>query len=318
MNEKIKIIFAGTPEFAVPYLTGLLKEMDFEVIGVITQPDKPSGRKQELTSSPVKLLAQKNNLKIWQPENIKNNSILTAELKTIKPDLMVVVAFGQIIPQETLDIAKLGNINIHPSLLPKYRGASPIQSALLTGEKTTGITIMLMDDKMDHGPILVQEKVELDGEETNESLHQKLAGIGVPLMIKTIKEFAAESITPQAQNHEDATFCQQITKDNAKLDWQKTAEEIKRKIYAYYPWPATWTYLDGLRLKIFPPVKIFETEPMAEKIKNGQIKIKDDQLTVKCIDKWLELKKIQLEGKKEMPAEEFLRGYKNINGKTLN
>ncbi|MFA5124221.1 MAG: methionyl-tRNA formyltransferase [Patescibacteria group bacterium] len=312
--KPLKIIFVGTPEFAVPYLRGLLADADFEVIGVITQPDRPSGRKQEFTSPPVKFLAVEKKLNIWQPERLRGNQELLEEIKKIDFDYLVVTAYGLIIPAEFLALAKSGNINVHPSLLPKYRGASPIQSAILNGETETGVTIMLMDEKMDHGAILTQKSIILTGEETNESLHFQLAELGVPLLVETIKDFTAGKIKPQKQDHEMATFCTTIDKEQAQIDWNKTAEEIKRKIYAFYPWPVAWTTLGGLRLKIFPPVAIIanvmgSSEP-------GQIKV-DGGLAVCCGERWLELKQLQLAGKKAMSASDFVRGYAGLAGQVL-
>ena len=315
-SSPIKTIFCGTPEFSVPYLEGLLNNPDFSVLGALTQPDKPSGRKQKLSPSPVKILAQKNNLKIWQPEKLKNNLEINNELRRMEVDLLVVVAYGQIMPQEILNIFPSGAINVHPSLLPKYRGASPIQSALLAGEKETGITIMLMDDKMDHGPVLAQQKIQLTGEETNESLHGQLTKIGVELLIETIKKYLGVEIKPQEQDHSAATFCAVITKDSARINWQEPARQIKHKIYAFYPWPATWTVLDNKRLKIFPPVVVKTTSGQENK-KAGQIQIDNSKLIVICGSNELELEKIQLEGKKEMLAEDFIRGYKDLNCKIL-
>lgn len=311
MNKQTKIIFAGTPEFAVRYLEGLINDPAFLIVGVITQPDKPSGRKQQLSPSPVKLSAQKSNLKIWQPDNLKTNVDFASEIKAARADLLIVVAYGQIIPPSILELFPKEAINVHPSLLPKYRGASPIQSALLSGETETGISIMLMDEKMDHGPILAQEKISLTGEETNESLHQQFAGIGVNLLIETIKEYLSNEIKPKAQNDAEATYCATITKDQARMNWQDSAKAIKQKIYAFYPWPATWTTLDGQRIKIFPPIKIKKTDSGEP----GKIEIVDDELIVNCGKDKIILNKIQLEGKNTITAKDFIRGHKNINGK---
>ncbi|MEI6288483.1 MAG: methionyl-tRNA formyltransferase [bacterium] len=311
--SKIKIVFIGTPDFAVPYLNSILADADFEVLGVITQSDKPSGRKQELTPSAVKISAEKNNLTIWQPENIKNNPELIQTLKNLQPDLLVVVAYGQIIPQEILDIATHGNINVHPSLLPKYRGASPIQSALLAGETETGISIMLMDAKMDHGPILTQEKIKLLGEETNKSLHDDLAQIGAPILINTIKKYLHQEITPTEQNHAEATFCKTISKTDAQINWSLPAKKIKQKIYAFYPWPGTWTTLDNKRVKIFPPVQIKKINSTDKK--TGQIILENKKLATMCGEDFLIINNLQLEGGKEMSAENFLAGHQDIEGK---
>ncbi|MEK7653488.1 MAG: methionyl-tRNA formyltransferase [Patescibacteria group bacterium] len=342
----MKIIFAGTPVFAVPFFESLLSDSDFEIVGIITQPDKPVGRKQILTPSPVKESAQNYNLPIFQPENFQDEKLIN-KLKNLKPDLMVVVAYGLIIPQEVLNIAKSGNINVHPSLLPKYRGASPIQNAILSGDQKTGVTIMLMDEKMDHGPILAQEEIRLNGDETGKTLPDKLAKIGAPLLIQTIKNYLAEKIQPREQNHNEATFCRLITKDEAKIDWSKPAEEIERKIRAFYPWPAAWTTLDGKRLKIFPPAVVLPLpegvalrraeaskasvaccDHRSNKRCPGIKKImppgmilegvgEKDKLLISCDQSTLAISQLQFEGKKQMSTSEFLRGQKDLAGKIL-
>lgn len=332
MDNSLKTIFCGTPDFAVPFLQSLISDKDFAVVGVITQPDKPTGRKQVLAPPPVKELAEKNNLKIWQPTTLKNNRDLVESLKNFQPDLMVVVAYGLIIPKEILDIPKYGALNVHPSLLPKCRGASPVQSAILNGDQEAGVTIMLMDEKMDHGPILTQEKIELTGEETNESLHNKLADIGKKLLINTIKNsipIKNSHLTKggrggvaewhfKLQNDADATYCKIIIKEEARIDWSKSAMEIERQIRAFYPWPVAWTILDGKRLKIFPLVKILPLPRgdarRAEGLP-GKIFFNQNQLAVLCGQNAIIISKLQLEGKKEMTAQEFLRGQKNILGK---
>lgn len=313
-NDKIRIIFAGTPDFAVPYFNALKNDVGFELMAVITQPDKPSGRNQELTPAPVKIAAIDSGLKIIQPEKLAGSQEIIEEIKTINADLLAVVAYGLIIPQAILDLFPRGAINVHPSLLPKYRGASPIQSAILSGEKETGISIMLMDAKMDHGPILKQVTVPLSGEETNESLHNQLAGLGAPLLIETINQYLAEEIAPQEQKHDQATFCKTISKEDAQIKWQLSAQEIKQKIYAFYPWPATWTTWNGKRIKIFPPAQVI---PETSGIKAGEVFLSDGKLAIMADAGALILNKLQLEGKKESLSEEFLRGYPDIVGAML-
>jgi len=312
--NKRRIIFAGTPDFAVPYFNALGGDADFEIIGVITQPDKPSGRKQELAPSPVKQAASALGIKIFQPEKLTGNQGIISDIKKLSPDLLVVVAYGLIIPQSMLDSFPQGAINVHPSLLPKYRGASPIQSAILNGEKTTGISIMLMDEKMDHGPLLAQREVALTGEETNGSLHFQLAELGSPLLLETIIKYLAGNIKPQEQNHDEATFCKIISKEDAQIDWQLPAQEIKQKIYAFYPWPATWTTWDGKRIKIFPPVQVIDE---GSDVKAGEVFLSDGRLAIKAGSGALIINKLQLEGKKEVNAEEFVRGYSEIVGAVL-
>ncbi|MFA6422560.1 MAG: methionyl-tRNA formyltransferase [Candidatus Buchananbacteria bacterium] len=313
--DKIKTIFVGTPEFSTHYLNAIINDGRFDVVAVITQSDKPSGRKHEIIQSPVKKIALEKDFKIFQPERLKADINIASELKTLKADLMIVVAYGQIIPKEILEVARYGAINVHPSLLPKYRGASPVQSAILNGEEKTGVTIMLMDEKMDHGPILSQVERKLSEEETNDILHEKLADLSTDLLISSAIKFINGEIKPIEQDHDQATFCRIINKEDAKVDWNKSAQEIKRKIYAFHPWPGTWTMLDGKRIKIFPPTKILKQKNI--KKSPGQIIINNNELIVACGEDFLKLDRLQLEGKKEMNADDFLRGYEDLNGKIL-
>ena len=314
MSNPIKVIFAGTPEFAVPYLEGLFNDKDFSIVGVLTQPDKPVGRKQELTSSPVKVLAEQYNINIWQPEKIRGNVEIIEQLKKAGADVLVVVAYGQILPQELLDLFSLGAINVHPSLLPKYRGASPVQSAVLNGDEKTGISIMLMDEKMDHGPILIQEEIALSGTETSESLLEALSKQGVPLLIEAIKKYSTKEIVGCKQKHELATFCRMINKEEARIDWNKPADEINNAIRGFYAWPIAWTMLDGQRFKIFPPVEVVDGLLEAE---IGQIRVVEGEILVQCGKDALKLNKVQLEGKKEITAKELLNGFKDLGGSQL-
>lgn len=314
MNKPIKTVFAGTPDFAVPFLEGLFNDGDFSVSGVITQPDKPVGRKQELTASPIKLLAEKNGITVWQPEKLRNNPDILEELKLAGADLLVVVAYGQIIPQEILDLFPLGAINVHPSLLPKYRGASPLQSAILNEEEKTGISIMLMDEKMDHGPILAQEELVLDGNETTESLHDLAAIKGVPLLIKTIQAFVDKKILAIPQNDAEATFCRTITKEEARINWSNSAKKISAQIRGFYPWPVAWTTLDGKRLKILPPIEITKN---TNKASNGSITIDDGKIKIQCGQEAIEVNKLQLEGKSVMSSKEMINGIKDLAKKIL-
>lgn len=308
---RTKIVFAGTPEFAVPFLAELAEDADFEVIAVITQPDKPTGRKQLLNAPPVKSWAASRGIKIFQPEKLVGNGQIVEELRRVGADLMVVVAYGLIIPKEILDIFPKGNINVHPSLLPKYRGASPVQSAILAGEKNSGLTIMLMDKKMDHGPILAQERVALSDNETNESLHLIMAEKGKSFLIATIKKYLSGQIAPQSQDHQQATFCRTIKKEDAKINWSDDASAISRQIRAYYPWPVAWSLLDGQRVKIFPPVDIGQSDK-----KPGEIFQLENRLAIGAGDNQALLPSfIQLEGKNQKSAEYFISDNNDIIGK---
>lgn len=303
----------GTPHFSVPYLESLINDKSFEVRAVITQPDKPTGRKQIITPSPVKMVAQENKLPVFQPEKLRDDKEIVAQLKKIEPDLIVVVAYGQIIPKEILALPKLGNINVHPSLLPKYRGASPIQNAILNHETSTGITIMLMDEKMDHGPILAQKEIVLDGTEDNQSLHQKMSNQeSIDFLIDTITKFITGKIKPTNQDDDQATYCKLITKEEAKINWTDSAQNISAKIQAFYPWPTAWTTLDNKRVKIFPPVKITTStnDP-------GKILLEDNKLLVAGQDGVLEIFELQIEGKNRVKAKDFITGNRNIINKSF-
>ena len=307
MNKPIKIIFMGTPHFSVPYFKSLINDKSFEVKAVITQSDKPTGRKQIITPSPVKMVAQENKLPVFQPEKLKDNGEIVEQLKKIEPDLIVVVAYGQIIPKEILALPKLGNVNVHPSLLPKYRGASPIQNAILNNETSTGITIMLMDEKMDHGPMLAQKEIILDGTEDNKSLHQKMShNDSTYFLITTIKKFIDHEIQPTVQDETLATYCKLITKEEAKINWADSAKNISSKIRAFYPWPVAWTNLDNKRVKIFPPIVIIENKKQP-----GEIFEYENSLAVGCGDNSIVISSMQIEGKNKILSSDFIMGHKD-------
>lgn len=312
----MRIIFFGTPDFSVPALKKLI-ESDFEITAIITEPARPIGRKQELIPSPVKSLALKNNLTVLEPESAKSPEV-AEQIKSLAPDLAIVAAYGQILPKELLEIPKFGFINIHPSLLPKYRGASPVQFAILNGEKETGVTIMLMDAKMDHGPILAQEKISIGNDEDTPSLLARTAELGAKMLVPTIEGYINKTIVPREQNHETAIFSKILKKEDGQIDWNKSAREIYNQIRALRPWPGTWSNFRlqnaDCRIKILDgrpsdesPNEIeiddfFVSPPLEEGARGGQ-------LAVKCGHSSLLISKLQPEGKKEMSGAEFLRGY---------
>ena len=245
-TKKIRLIFMGTPEFAVPGLTRLIESPNFEIVGVFTQPDKPVGRKQILTPPPIKKLATAHNIKIFQPEKIKTE---VETIKNLAPDLIVVIAYGKIISQAILDIPTFGCLNVHASLLPKYRGAACLNAPILNGDKETGITIMKMEAGLDTGPILRQKKIKLSGTETLEIVHDKLSTLGAELLVPTINDYLAGKITPQIQDDTQSSYIKTLNKEDGKIDWTKSALEIERMIRAYNPWPGTHTASDGKLLK---------------------------------------------------------------------
>ncbi len=297
----ISVVYFGTHHFSAHILKSLIDSKIFDIKLVVTQPDRPAGRKKEIQPSAVKIIAQKYNLKIVQPETLKNYNLPVAA------DLNITCQYGLIIPKAVLDTAKRASLNVHTSLLPKYRGASPIQSVLINGEKETGLTVMLMDEKMDHGDILRQQKITIDPDDTFVELNNKLLAIAPELLIKTIGDYLTGKITSQIQIHDEATFCKEFTRDDGKIDWQKTGEQIYNQYRGLTPWPGIWTEYNGKRLKLL------EIKPAHESIDPGKITTIQDKLFAGCGQNTsIEIIKIQLEGKNHMSAKEFINGFKNI------
>ncbi|MDD4902487.1 MAG: methionyl-tRNA formyltransferase [Patescibacteria group bacterium] len=316
MKNKLKIIFAGTPDFAVPVFKALIADTDFEIVAVITQADKPIGRKQELTSGPVKTVALENNLKVLQPAKIKD---IKDEIAALKPDFIVVIAYGQIIPQSILDIPKFGCINIHASLLPRWRGAAVIQAPILSGDTETGVTIMKMDKGLDTGPIIAQMRINILKNETAETLHDELAKLGAQMLPETLKAFASGVMELKPQNEKLATYARELKKEDGKIDWAKPAVEIERMVRAYMPWPSAFGQLQIKNYKL-QIIKILEVENNVlpiNKFKIGEIFLDNEKMAMQCGDGALVIKKLQLEGGKPMTAEEFLRGHADFIGSIL-
>lgn len=293
-----KIVFFGTQEFGKGILEALIKSSDFEIVAVFTQPDRPVGRKQEIQKSPVKILAEEHGLKIFQPESLKNYT-----MPNLDADLNIVCQYGLIIPQNVLDSAKHRSINIHTSLLPKYRGASPIQSAIINGEKETGVTIMLMDSKMDHGPILAQEKLTIAPNDNYLTLSDKMLPVACELLLKTIREYLAGDIAPQEQNHEQATLCKMFTREDGQIDFNKSAVEIYNQFRGLNPWPGVFTFYDNKR------VKLLNIKPVEKNIEPGKFVVENGRLFIGCTEGALEIFELQIEGKKSMDAKAFINGY---------
>lgn len=308
-SKTIKIIFMGTPDFALPALKSLSEK--FEVSLVITQPDKPTGRNNVLKPPPVKELAEKLNLPLLQPEN--DNEIKNKFLQ-IQPDLVVVSAFGSILPPAVLDIPVHGIINIHPSLLPKYRGPSPIAAAINNGDAETGISIIVLDDQMDHGPVISQKTVKISKDDTTKTLSEKLSLLSADFIVKTIPKYLNDELKLKNQKDKNATFTQLLRKMDGKIDWSLPAEVIERKIRAYYRWPGTYTFWNNKLIKILP---LAEVDKEVNIYKVGEVFKKGHKLEIRCGKDSLIIKKVQPEGKKEISAQEFLRGYSKIIGSAL-
>ncbi len=316
MKNKLKIIFVGTPDFAVPTLKALIADADFEIAAVITQEDKPVGRKQTLTPPSVKIIALKNNIIVWQPAKIKD---IKNEIAALKPDFIVVIAYGQIIPQSILDIPKYGCINIHASLLPRWRGAAVIQAPILAGDTETGVTIMKMDKGLDTGPIIAQMKVNILKNETAETLHDELAKLGAQMLPETLKAFARGEMEIKPQDEKLVTYARELKKEDGRINWAKPAIEIERMVRAYTPWPGTYTELKDKKEKR-KNIKILEVvnnDLPINKFKTGEIFLDNGKIAVQCGDGALVIKRLQLEGGKPLTADEFLRGHADFIGSII-
>lgn len=323
----LKILFMGTPDFAQESLKSIY-DAGFEIIGVVTNPDKPKGRGMKLAYSPVKEYALEKNLKIYQPIKIKNNTEFLDEIKTLAPDVICVVAYGKILPKEILEIPKLGCINVHGSLLPKYRGAAPIQWAVLNGDKTTGITTMYMNEGMDTGDMILKEEVEIGPEETTGDLWQKLSKIGGEILVKTLK-LIEEGKAPREKQTEEATLAPMLNKEMALIDWESSdANKIHNLIRGLNPIMGAYSYIDGKKIKfwkskVLTKEEFFsyktEFEEYEAKFNNlvpGTILIADDKdgLYIKANGGVLKILEIQGENAKRMPTADFLRGNHLIAG----
>jgi len=299
----MNIIFMGTPDFAVPSLKALI-DSKYNVIGVVCQPDRPSGRGRKLTSPPVKIIAEANSIPVLQPEKIKTDEFFE-EIKSFNPDLICVTAYGKIIPPNILELPKYGCVNVHASLLPKYRGAAPINWAIIYGEKTTGITTMLMDEGMDTGDILLKKEIEIGEDDTSIELSEKLSRVGANLLIETIEKGQNDEIEPIKQNNSEATSAPIIKKDVGRIDWNKSADKIRNLIRGTQPWPGAFTSYNGKNLKIFKAsVNSLNGDP-------GKVLVSDGgKLVIGTGQKSLDIEEIQIEGGKRLPTELFLRGNK--------
>ena len=300
----MRIVFMGTPDFSVPVLEALVQE-GHEVVQVVTQPDKPKGRGKSVLMTPVKEKALALGLPVWQPERIRRPEAVE-QLKELAPDVIVVVAFGQILSRQVLDIPRLGCVNVHASLLPKYRGAAPIQWAILDGETCTGVTTMLMDEGIDTGDMLEKMEVSIAPDETGGSLHDKLSRAGAELIRSTLRRLEAGTLVPKPQTEEGTCYARMLTKTMGDIDWNMDASAIERLIRGLNPWPSAYTHLDGRTLKIWK-AQVREGNP--EGVCGQIVETGRDSISVKTGNGVLVLQEVQLEGKKRMDAGAFLRGF---------
>jgi len=310
----LRILFMGTPEFAVPSLECLILNQ-YHVVAVYTQPDKPAGRGRSLVASPVKNAALTLKLPVAQPVSLKKAEVV-AQLADFHPDVIVVAAFGQILPQSVLDIPTYGCVNIHPSLLPRFRGASPVAAAILAGDEFTGVSIMLMDSGLDTGPVLAQEQIPISTQDTTGSLTVKLSQVAARLLPEVLVRWTRGEITPQPQNEAEATYSGTITKEAGEIDWHLPAVDMWRQVRAFQPWPGCYTRWQGKRLEIIEAVSL----PGEEAFAIGQVvAINKEGVAVGIYtgDGILGILKVQLEGKRVMLTVEFLRGQRQFIGAVL-
>ncbi len=313
----MRVLFMGTPDFAVGTLEKII-EAGHEVIGVYTQPDKPKGRGKELAMSAVKVKARELGLPVFQPERVRNEDVIE-QIRAMKPDVMVVVAFGQILPKALLEIPKLGCVNVHASLLPAYRGAAPIQWAVLDGLEKTGVTTMLMDEGLDTGDILMQREVVLDKTETGGSLFDKLSIVGAELLVETLAALENGTTVRTKQDDSKSNYAKMLNKALGKIDFTEDAEIIERLIRGLNPWPSAFTYLGGKTLKIWDAdVVEADADGVPYEGEAGTIvEIGRKSFVVACGKAALRINELQLEGKKRMPADAFLRGNELETGMKL-
>ena len=309
----MRIVFMGTPDFSVPTLEALVAS-EHEVVGVVTQPDKPKGRGKEIHMSPVKECALQHNIPVYQPVRARDEAFVD-EMRALNPDVMVVIAFGQILPKSLLELPKYGCVNIHASLLPKYRGAAPIQWAVINGDEETGITTMMMDVEMDTGDILEKTVVKLDPEETGGSLFDRLSLLGGDLILSTLSKLEKGEITPVPQDHEKATYVKKISKSMGDIDWTMDAVSIERLVRGLNPWPSAFTRWNGKMLKIWEAKVI--PDPDVKLPCGSVISASDEGLKIQTGAGVLCVTSLQLEGKKRMDTAAFLRGYQVAAGSMM-
>lgn len=307
----MNLVFCGTPQFAVPALQALV-EADFSVRLVVTQPDKPRGRGLELTASPVKQVALALGLPITQPGKIRDNEEFHTTLTALRPDAIIVVGYGRIIPRWMIDLPPLGNINLHASLLPNYRGAAPIQWAIACGESVTGVTTMRIDAGLDTGDMLLQEQLAIAPDDTSETLSPKLAAIGAPLLVETLRGLQTGSILPHPQDHTQASLAPILKKEDGRIDFSRSAFEIYARLRGFQPWPGAFTLFRGKSLNVW------QAKPLEHNGTQSCVTVEGQRLLAGCgSNTSLEIFELQPEGKKRMAARDFIHGYHPAPGEKL-
>ena len=311
MIQSLNLVFCGTPRFAVPTLDRLV-DAGFRIQLVVTQPDRPKGRGLELVPSPIKERALQLGLPIVQPESIKNNADFRARLAALKPDAIIIVGYGRIIPQWMLDLPPLGNLNLHASLLPKYRGAAPIQWAIAQGETVTGVTTMKIDAGLDTGEILLQQDVPIAPNDTAETLAPKLATVGADLTVTTLRGLQSSTIHACQQDHAQATLAPILKKEDGLIDFSRSATEILNRLRGFQPWPGAYTKFRGKNLQVW------KARAHDRALPSSELKVESDRLLVGCGQgSAIEILELQLEAKKRTSSPAFLRGYRPQPGEKL-
>lgn len=306
----MRIIFMGTPEFACPTL-GTLIERGEQVIAVVTQPDRPKGRGQQTLPPPVKLLAEQHGIPVFQPVKVRHPDAIE-EIRSLEPDLIVVVAFGQILPKALLEIPKYGCINVHASLLPRYRGAAPLNWCIINGESETGVTTMMMDVGLDTGDMLLKKSTPIDPDEDTRSLHDRMSQVGAELLAETLDQLVAGGLIPEKQDDALTCYAPMLKKEDGQIDWSKDAASIKNLVRGMTPWPGAFSYLDEKLLKVYRVDSASGSGNPGEVLTAGR-----DGIEVACGEGSIIIHELQLEGKKRLPAAEFLAGCKLEPGAAL-
>ncbi|MFQ5856157.1 MAG: methionyl-tRNA formyltransferase [Anaerolineae bacterium] len=310
----MRVVFMGTPAFSVSSLRKLIEGEAFDVVAAVTQPDRPAGRRREPEPPPVKRVAQEHNITVLQPRRLRKNPEIIDTLRDLAPDIIVVAAYGLILPATVLEIPPHGSVNVHASLLPRYRGAAPVAAAILNGDEQTGVTIMLMDEEMDHGPVLAQWSTPIQPDDTRGSLTQRLAELGADLLIQTLPQWVAGEIEAQPQDHAAATYAYMLKKENGEIDWTQPAARIARMTRAFDPWPGAYTYLNG---RLFKLLRARAIDANTGDAQPGQVIETDQGLAVAAGDGAVLLQKVQLAGKRDMEIDAFARGQRDFAGSVL-
>jgi len=311
MSQSFNLVFCGTPRFAVPSLEKLA-EAGFRMQLVVTQPDKPRGRGMELTPSPVKQRALELGLQVAQPDKIKDNEEFRSQLSTLKPDAIIVVGYGRLIPQWMIDLPPMGNINLHASLLPKYRGAAPIQWAIACGETVTGVTTMKIDSGLDTGDILLQKEIPVEAKDTAETLAPRMANIGAELVRETLLGLRAGTVHPTPQDNTKASLAPILKKEDGEIDFHRSAQEICNRLRGFQPWPGAYTNFRGKNLQVW------DAKPLQRVLSEAEFAVEADRLIVGCgKGTALELLEVQPEGKKRMATRDFVHGYRPQSGEKV-